>query len=128
MSTTVQSPAIDQGGRPERRSGRHPVNVGHLVMGIAFLGLVGVWALIQGDVVGGGDVRWLLPVPWVLAGLAGLLAIGISGSNRWSTRQTGWVGAGEPPAPQQADTTPDSPDNPDPFDDQPVDDTDEENR
>ena len=76
----------------EPPSGRHPVNVGHLVMGIAFLGLVGVWALIQGDVVGGTDVRWLLPVPWVLAGLAGLLAIGLSGSKRWSTRQTGWVG------------------------------------
>lgn len=73
----------------ERQSGRHPVNVGHLVMGIAFLGLVGVWALIQGDVVGGSDVRWLLPVPWVLAGLAGLLAIGVSGSKRWTTRQTG---------------------------------------
>ena len=76
----------------EHPSGRHPVNVGHLVMGIAFLGLVGVWALIQGDVVGGTDVRWLLPVPWVLAGLAGLLAIGLSGSKRWSTRQSGWVG------------------------------------
>ena len=40
-----------------RESGRHPVNVGHLVMGIAFLGLVGVWALIQSDAVGGSDVR-----------------------------------------------------------------------
>ncbi|GAW52051.1 MULTISPECIES: hypothetical protein [unclassified Nocardioides] len=79
----------------ERPTGRHPVNVGHLVMGIAFLGLVGVWALIQGDVVGDGDVRWLLPVPWVLAGLAGLLAVGLSGSKRWSTRQTGWVGTTE---------------------------------
>jgi hypothetical protein len=86
-TTTTTEPTTD--GRP---SGRHPVNVGHLVMGIAFLGLVGVWALIQGDVVGDGDVRWLLPVPWVLAGLAGLLAIGLSGSKRWSTRQTGWVG------------------------------------
>ena len=76
----------------DKESGRHPVNVGHLVMGIAFLGLVGVWALIQGDVVGDGDVRWLLPVPWVLAGLAGLLAIGLSGSKRWATHQTGWVG------------------------------------
>ena len=87
MSTTDHPTA-------ERQSGRHPVNVGHLVMGIAFLGLVGVWALIQGDVVGDGDVRWLLPVPWVLAGLAGLLAIGISGSKRWTTRQIGWVGTG----------------------------------
>ncbi len=55
-------------------NGRHPVNIGYLVMGIAFLGLVGVWALFQGDVVNGGEVRWQLPVPWVLAGLAGLLA------------------------------------------------------
>ena len=28
----------------ERISGRHPVNIGHLVMGLAFVGLVGVWA------------------------------------------------------------------------------------
>jgi hypothetical protein len=78
----------------DKESGRHPVNVGHLVMGIAFLGLVGVWALIQSDTVEGGDVRWLLPVPWVLAGLAGLLATALSGSKRWTTRQVGWV----PPA------------------------------
>ena len=80
---------------PARESGLHPVNIGHLVMGIAFLGVVGVWALIQGDVVGDGDVRWLLPVPWVLAGLAGLLAISVSGSRRWSTKQVGWVGTDE---------------------------------
>lgn len=84
MSTTTTA--------PEKQSGRHPVNVGHLVMGIAFLAIVGVWALIQGDVVDNDEVRWLLPVPWVLAGLAGLLAIGISGSRRWSTKQVGWVG------------------------------------
>ncbi|MFC7494300.1 MULTISPECIES: hypothetical protein [unclassified Nocardioides] len=84
-----------------RLSGRHPVNVGHLVMGIAFLGLVGVWALIQTDVVGDGDVRWLLPVPWVLAGLAGLLALSLSSRHKWSNRQVGWV---EPsPAPEPVD-------------------------
>jgi len=81
----------------ERRSGRHPVNVGHLVMGIAFLAMVGVWALVQGDVVGDGDVRWLLPVPWVLAGAGGLIALAMTGSRRWSTRQTGWVGTEPPP-------------------------------
>jgi hypothetical protein len=83
----------------EKQSGRHPVNVGHLVMGIAFLGLVAVWALIQGDVVGDGDVRWLLPVPWVLAGLAGLLAIALSSGRRWSasgSSQVGWVDAPAP--------------------------------
>jgi hypothetical protein len=80
----------------ERPSGRHPVNVGHLVMGLAFLGLVGVWALVQGDVVGGRDVRWLLPLPWVLAGIAGLLATTLTSRDRWGTHQTGWVTPDQP--------------------------------
>ncbi len=63
-------------------SGRHPINVGQLVMGVAFLGLVGVWAAIQADVIEGSDIRWLLPVPWVLAGAAGLLAIALGGRRR----------------------------------------------
>jgi hypothetical protein len=77
-------------------SGRHPVNIGHLVMGLAFVGLVGVWALIQGDVVQGDDIRWLLPVPWVVAGIAGLLASTLSGRNRRAERLTGWVGPEDP--------------------------------
>lgn len=71
-------------------SGRHPVNIGYLVMGIAFLGLVGVWALFEGDVVDGGEVRWLMPVPWVLAGLAGLLATTV-GARRRTAREAGPV-------------------------------------
>ena len=86
----------------EKQSGRHPVNVGHLVMGIAFLAMVGVWALIQTDVVTGSEVRWLLPVPWVLAGLGGLLALAMTGSRRRTTRQNGWV----EPTDTTADTTP----------------------
>lgn len=58
---------------------RHPLNIGYLVMGLAFLGLVGIWALVQADAVSGDDIRWLLPVPWVLAGVAGLLATTLSG-------------------------------------------------
>ena len=69
-----------------RPSGRHPVNVGHLVMGLAFLGLVGVWALVQADVVEGDEIRWLLPVPWVLAGIAGLAATAFSGARRHSVQ------------------------------------------
>ena len=59
--------------------------------------MVGVWALIQTGVVGDDDVRWLLPVPWVLAGLGGLLAIAMSGSRRWTTHQTGWVDTASTP-------------------------------
>ena len=72
--------------------GRHPVNIGHLVMGIAFLGLVGIWALVQSDVVNGGDIRWLLPIPWVFAGVAGLLATTLSARNRHAARQAESVG------------------------------------
>jgi hypothetical protein len=74
----------------ELDTGRHPVNIGHLVMGIAFLGLVGIWALVQSDVVNNGDIRWLLPIPWVFAGVAGLLTTTLP-RNRRGTQQTGWV-------------------------------------
>jgi hypothetical protein len=77
----------------ELDSGRHPVNIGHLVMGIAFLGLVGIWALVQGDVVNNDDIRWLLPIPWVFAGVAGLLATTLTARNRHLARQTGRGGA-----------------------------------
>ncbi|HET7196637.1 MAG TPA: hypothetical protein VFI99_16750 [Nocardioides sp.] len=68
------------------------MNIGHLVMGIAFLGLVGIWALVQSDLVNGGDIRWLLPIPWVFAGVAGLLATTLSARNRHAARQTASVG------------------------------------
>ena len=58
-------------------SARHPVNVGHLVMGLVFLGLLAVWALVEGDLVTGDDVRWLLPIPWVTAGVIGLAAFAL---------------------------------------------------
>ena len=35
----------------DQPSGRHPINIGHLVMGLAFLGIVGIWALVQTDIV-----------------------------------------------------------------------------
>ena len=63
-------------------SGRHPVSIGHLVMGLAFAGLLGVWALIVGDVVDGDDIRWLLPLPWVFAGAIGLLAVTLASRRR----------------------------------------------
>jgi len=62
------------GGTVEKDSGFHPVHVAHLVMGIAFLAFAGIWAALTSDVVDGEDLRWLLPVPWLLAGTVGLLA------------------------------------------------------
>lgn len=91
----------------DRLTGRHPVNIGHLVMGLALVGIVGVWALVQTDTVTGDDIRWLMPIPWVVAGIVGLAATAITGSRRYAVRQTGWVGEqpeeAEEPAPPEAD-------------------------
>jgi hypothetical protein len=44
------------------------------VMGVAFLGLFVSWALIESGALDAGSLRWLLPIPWVAAGAAGLIA------------------------------------------------------
>lgn len=66
---------------PETRrtsSGFHRINVGHLVMGTAFLGLTVVWLLVVAlDVVDLHDTHWLLPLPWLVAGAVGLVAIAL---------------------------------------------------
>ena len=59
---------------PEKDSGLHPVNITQLVLGVAFAGMVLVWALVQGDVVETDELRWLMPIPWIAAGAAGLAA------------------------------------------------------
>jgi len=71
---------------PRGDSWRHPVNVGHLVMGIAFAGMVLVWALIAGDVVKNDEIRWLMPIPWVAAGGAGLVAMALTARRRSEQR------------------------------------------
>ena len=88
-----------------RPTGWHQLNIGHLVMGLAFLGIVGIWALVQTDTVTGDDIRWLLPIPWVIAGVAGLAATAITGPRRYAVRQTGWVG--DPP-PETTPTIPET--------------------
>ena len=75
---------------PADESGRHPVNLTHLILGVAFLGFAGLWAVVTSDAVSDEDLRWLLPVPWLLAGSAGLLAITISRVRR--TRRVGVAG------------------------------------
>ncbi|WP_151083231.1 hypothetical protein [Nocardioides cynanchi] len=71
---TVSLPTTAPHGSAGGGSGRHPVNIGHLVMGIAFLGLAVIWALIESGTASATDLRWLLPVPWVAAGAVGLAA------------------------------------------------------
>jgi hypothetical protein len=66
-------PETDHEPRPPL-SGWHPVNVGHLVMGVALVGLFVVWLLLATDTVELGNARWLLPAPWLAAGAAGLIA------------------------------------------------------
>ncbi len=53
----------------------HPLNVTYLVMGLIFLGLSGSWALREAGVIDLGQVRWLLPLTLVVAGVVGLLAL-----------------------------------------------------
>lgn len=67
---------------PQRRTGRHQVNTGHLVMGVAFLGLVGAWAVLVSDTVAIEDHGWVLGLPWLVAGAAGLLATVLRGPRR----------------------------------------------
>lgn len=57
------------------RNGRHPIIVGHLVMGLAFIGIVIIWIVATNNDFNGDDLRWLLPLPWLAAGGAGLLVI-----------------------------------------------------
>jgi hypothetical protein len=79
----TEGPAPD-GDRP---SGWHRVNVGHLVMGMAFLCFVGAWALVQADVVTGDEIRWLLPIPWLVAGAVGLVTVAVSSARRHGVRR-----------------------------------------
>ncbi|PUA81819.1 hypothetical protein [Nocardioides currus] len=78
MSTYSSTP-VDSPVGTDDQSGRHPVNVGHLVMGVAFLGLATIWALFESDAIDSSDLRWFLPLPWLAAGLAGLLAVALTG-------------------------------------------------
>jgi hypothetical protein len=72
--TTYDEPMTGPLDAPDKPSGLHPVNITQLVMGVAFAGMVLVWALVQGDVVDTDQLRWLLPIPWLAAGTAGLAA------------------------------------------------------
>lgn len=62
--------------------GRHPVHVTHLVMGVAFLCVAAAWGLVSAGLVQGAEARWLLPVPWLVAGAAGVTASVVAARRR----------------------------------------------
>ncbi|HEX6874595.1 MAG TPA: hypothetical protein VF165_02965 [Nocardioidaceae bacterium] len=60
----------------------HPLNAGYLVIGLIFLGLAASWALRQAGVIDFAEVRWLLPLTLVAAGLVGIVAMTVKGLSR----------------------------------------------
>lgn len=84
MSTenTAVIPPLPDEATETARGGRHPINIGHLVMGLAFAGLLAIWALYVTESVPQDDLRWLLPVPWLIGGGAGLVAALLSQRKR----------------------------------------------
>lgn len=71
---SYDEPMVGPLDAPTKESGRHPVNITQLVMGVVFAGVLLIWALVEGNVVEPGEYRWLLPIPWLAAGAAGLAA------------------------------------------------------
>lgn len=77
--------------RTKPATGLHPVNIGHLVMGTALVGLFIVWALISSDTVDLVDAHWLLPMPWLVAGVVGLAATVLRNLGRRPGKMSGWI-------------------------------------
>ena len=60
----------------------HPLNVSYLVLGLVFLGISGSWALHAANIVDTAQIRWLLPLTLVVAGVIGLVAFATKGLGR----------------------------------------------
>lgn len=60
----------------------HPLNVSYLVLGLVFVGISGSWALHSSGVVDTSQIRWLLPLTLVVAGVLGLVAFAAKGLGR----------------------------------------------
>ncbi|WP_300680533.1 hypothetical protein [Nocardioides sp.] len=86
--TEQSEPSEVEPWEPARRtSGWHPLNIGQLVMSLAFACMVGAWALVQTDTVTGDDIRWLMPIPWLIAGAVGLIATAVTSARRHGVRR-----------------------------------------
>jgi hypothetical protein len=74
---------------------RHPVEVGPLVFGLVFLGIVVAWVLFEVGVVTGADAAWILPI--VLIGAGGLgVVLAATRPRRTSTASYAGLGPIEP--------------------------------
>lgn len=82
---------MDHWSDKEMPSGWHPVDVGHLVMGLVFATMVVLWGLATQGLVTSDDLRWIMPLPWVLGGGAGLVALAL-GARRGRDRGTDQAG------------------------------------
>ncbi|MDZ5621480.1 hypothetical protein [Nocardioides bizhenqiangii] len=89
--TEQEIPVEERSTTAEPATGWHPVNVGHLVMGTAFVGLFVVWALVDMDAVDLADTGWLLPLPWLVAGVVGLVATVLRNVGRRPGKMSGWI-------------------------------------
>lgn len=58
------------------------VKVAHLVFGLFFLGVAGIWALVQGEVITADRLTVLAPAVLIAAGVIGLAATLANSRNR----------------------------------------------
>jgi hypothetical protein len=52
---------------------RHPLEIGPLVFGLVFLGVVAAWGLFELGVVTAADTAWILPIVLIGAGALGVV-------------------------------------------------------
>ena len=66
-------------------------------MGTAFVGLFVVWALVEMDAVDLAETGWMLPLPWLVAGVVGLAATVLRNVGRRAPgvsrpgKMSGWI-------------------------------------
>ena len=67
------------------------VKVPHLVFGLLFLGIAGIWALGASDVISGESLAVLGPGVLIVAGVIGLAASLANGRNRRRSARAGYA-------------------------------------
>jgi hypothetical protein len=65
----------------------HSVKIPHLVFGLLFLGIAGIWALVVSDVITEDRLPVIIPALLIGAGVIGLAASLASGRNRRQRQQ-----------------------------------------